>query len=88
MKWQASEEAQLDGPFLGGALARIGGGASRLMFDSPSTNSGYAGIRAIALHPTTGALEAKPRSGTGIELNAALHGAGVPSLDLYQRNGT
>lgn len=64
VKWQASEEAQLDGPFLGGALARIGGGASRLMFDSPSTNSGYAGMRAIALHPTTGALELSDEVGS------------------------
>lgn len=57
VKWQSSSGPQLDGGFYGGALARIGAGASRLMFASPSTNSGYAGTRAIALDPLTGEIE-------------------------------
>ncbi len=64
VKWQSSEQAQLDSPFFGGMLARIGAGASRLMFASPSTNSGYAGLRAIALHPTTGELELSDEVGS------------------------
>jgi len=64
VKWQSSEQAEIDGPFFGGALARVGAGASRLMFIAPMTNSGYAGMRAIGLHPTTGELELSAEIGT------------------------
>jgi len=56
VEWKSSVEPQLDGEFLGGALARIGGGTKRLMFRTSSTNSGYNGARALSLDPATGAL--------------------------------
>jgi K319-like protein/VCBS repeat protein len=72
VKWQASVEPEIDGPFMGGALARIGGGASRLMFIAPMTNSGYAGMRAIGLHPTTGELELSAEIGTNFARAGAM----------------
>lgn len=64
VKWKSSSEPQLDGAFHGGTLARIDGGTSRLMFMSPSTNSGYDGMRAIALTPTTGELQLSSEIGS------------------------
>jgi hypothetical protein len=78
VKWQSSVEPQLDGPFHGGALARIGGGASRLMFVTPSTNSGYGGLRAIGLNPTTAELEVSTEIGTNW---GAASGADVADYD-------
>ena len=72
VKWKSSVEPQIDGPFFGGALARIGAGASRLMFVSPTSNSGYGGMRAIGLHPTTGELELSDQIGTNWARASAL----------------
>jgi hypothetical protein len=79
VKWHSWSEPQLDGRFYGGALARIGAGASRLMFVAPSTNSGYAGMRAVALDPATGEIEI---SATELGSNwAGAHGVAVADYD-------
>jgi hypothetical protein len=49
VKWQLSNLPTVAGPFRGGALARIGGGASRLMFGTP--------LRPVALNPASGRIE-------------------------------
>jgi hypothetical protein len=57
IEWQSSSQPYPDGPFYGAALARIGGGASRLMFMTPRSESSYGGMRALALDPATGTFE-------------------------------
>jgi hypothetical protein len=61
VKWQSDTVPQIDGAFYGGALARVGGGVSRLMFSTLSSDSGYSGVRAIALTPMTGEVDASPQ---------------------------
>lgn len=56
VKWQGPDGAQLDGPFVGAKNAAVTTGQNRLMFVSPGTNSGYAGMRIIGLDPSTGLL--------------------------------
>jgi hypothetical protein len=57
IRWNSANDPQFSGSFYGGALARIGGGTSRLIFTAPQTNVGSTGMRAIALDPSTGKLE-------------------------------
>jgi hypothetical protein len=64
IEWKSSSEPQFDGGFNGGGLARIGGGAARLMFGMPRTNSGYDGARIIALNPATGEISFSDQIGT------------------------
>jgi hypothetical protein len=71
IKWTSEDSPQLDGGFYGGALARIGGGASRLLFACPRTNSGYDGFRAIALDPATDTLSVSSEIGTNWANNHA-----------------
>jgi hypothetical protein len=56
VKWQSVSVPELTGPFSGGELARIGAGATRLMF-SVSRSDSFSGMRAIALTPMTGEVE-------------------------------
>jgi hypothetical protein len=56
-EWQASSLPDPDGPYYGGALARIGGGAGRLIFMTPETQATYGGMRALALDPVADTLE-------------------------------
>jgi len=56
VEWQSTSQPTADGPFYGGALARIGAGDTRLMFMTPKTESSYAGTRAIALDSAAGTL--------------------------------
>jgi hypothetical protein len=64
IKWSTKSGPQLDGTFYGGALARIGGGASRIMYMTPMTDSAYAGMRAVALDPATNTLSVSSQIGT------------------------
>ncbi len=64
IKWSTQNSPQLDGVFYGGALARIGGGASRIMYMTPMTDSAYDGMRAVALDPTTNTLSVSSQIGT------------------------
>lgn len=72
VKWQSNGIPVLDGPFHGGELARIGGGATRLMFSTPRTDSDYSGTRAIALTPMTGEVEFSDELGDGSGVPAAI----------------
>lgn len=56
VEWQSTSQPTADGPFYGGALARIGAGETRLMFMTPKTESSYGGMRAIALDSAAGTL--------------------------------
>lgn len=56
VEWQSGSIPELVGPFYGGDLARIGGGASRLMF-AVSRSDSFDGMRAIAVTPMTGEFE-------------------------------
>ena len=49
VQWSSATVGEFDGPFVGGALARIAPSTSRLMFVSPTTESGYGGARLFAL---------------------------------------
>ena len=57
VEWTSSSQPYPDGFFYGGALARIGGGAERLMFMTPRTQAGLGPMRTIALDPAAGTLE-------------------------------
>jgi hypothetical protein len=72
VKWQSEEIPALDLRFHGGELARIGGGATRLMFSMPRTDSNYSGTRAIALTPVTGEMEVSDELGDGSGVPAAI----------------
>lgn len=72
VKWQSNGIPALDSPFHGGELARIGGGATRLMFSMPRTDSEYSGTRAIALTPVTGEVEVSDELGDGSGVPAAI----------------
>ncbi len=54
--WEGPTPAQLDGPFYGGALARLGPSSKRLVFMTPGSDSGYGGMRLLAMDPASGAL--------------------------------
>lgn len=72
LKWRSNEIPELDGPFHGGELARIGAGATRLMFSTPRSDSDYSGTRAVALSPVTGEVEASDELGDGSGVPAAI----------------
>lgn len=52
--WSGPLPSQLDGPFYGAKLARLAANSKQLMFMTPETDSGYAGMRVIGLDPATG----------------------------------
>ena len=52
--WSGPLPSQLDGPFYGAKMARLTASSKQLMFMTPGTDSGYAGMRVIALDPATG----------------------------------
>jgi len=54
--WSGPTPAQLDGAFYGAKLAHVSATSTQLMFMTPSTDSGYAGTRVIALDPASGAV--------------------------------
>jgi len=81
VRWLTSGPAQLDGPMRGGALARIGGGETRLVFQSVETDSGYSGSRLVLLDPATGGLT------TSDELGSNWSGAGGLALADYDGDG-
>lgn len=64
VEWQNVNPSQLDGPMLGGYLARTAAGVSRLVFQSVGTDSGYEGARLVLLDPETGILDTSPEIGT------------------------
>jgi len=82
VKWQSNGIPVLDGPFHGGELARIGGGATRLMFSTPRTDSDHSGTRAIALTPVTGEVEFSDELGDGSGVPAAITVADYDQDDI------
>lgn len=64
IEWTSASKALLDGEFIGGELARLGGGASRLMFAAPRPDSTYSGTRVVAFDPENGAIEMSDELGT------------------------
>ncbi|HUM10680.1 MAG TPA: FG-GAP-like repeat-containing protein [Myxococcaceae bacterium] len=76
IKWIGSDPYQLDGPFLGAKLARLPG-RKALVYEVPSTNSGYDGARLVTLDPATGAWSATPELGTNWNRTGALEVADV-----------
>ncbi|HSP18117.1 MAG TPA: FG-GAP-like repeat-containing protein, partial [Myxococcaceae bacterium] len=77
IKWMSSDPDQLDGPFLGARLARLGGGRKAVVYDVPSTNSGYSGSRLVMLDPTSGTWTTTPELGTNWNRSGALEVADV-----------
>ncbi|HET9599728.1 MAG TPA: FG-GAP-like repeat-containing protein [Anaeromyxobacteraceae bacterium] len=72
VEWTNTNPNELDGPFIGARLARVGGGAQRLVFASVSTNSSYDGTRIVYLDPATGAWQTSAEVGTNWNRSAAL----------------
>lgn len=56
VKWHSGDIPELKGPFYGGEPARIGGGATRLIFGAASSES-FSGTRVIEMTPMTGEVE-------------------------------
>lgn len=54
LEWTSAASGQLDGPFYGGQVARIGPSSSRITFLSQNTSSGYGGSRLLLIDPVTG----------------------------------
>jgi hypothetical protein len=80
IEWLAADPAQLDGPFVGAKLARLGGGARALLFAIPSTDNGYGGSRLVALDPGTGSYTTSQELGSNWNREAALD-VGDPDQD-------
>jgi hypothetical protein len=71
VKWQSSSLPTVSGIIYGGGLARIGGGATRLMFSAATDVGGFTtderyapGARALALTPMTGTVDFSDRIGS------------------------
>ncbi|MGZ6099034.1 MAG: PKD domain-containing protein, partial [Myxococcaceae bacterium] len=77
IKWIGSDPYQLDGPFLGAKLARVGGGKTMVVYDVPQTNSGYDGSRLVMLDPTSGTWTTTPQLGSNWNRSGALEVADV-----------
>jgi hypothetical protein len=73
VEWATLGADQLDGPFVGGKLARTAAGQPPgLVFEVPSTASGYGGARIVRLDPASGALALSPVVGSNWSGNAGL----------------
>ena len=77
VEWTNVNPNELDGPFLGGRLARLGGGTTRLVYAATSTNSGYDGTRLVLLDPATGLWQTGSEIGSNWNRRAALDVADV-----------
>ena len=86
--WSGPLPSQLDGPFYGAKLARLTvAGSKQLMFMTPGTDSGYAGMRVIALDPATGYLGLSGEVDSNFSRNSAFNvgdvlGSGVDEMLL------
>ncbi len=77
VEWTNLDPRQLDGPFVGAKPARLAGGAVRILYGVPSTDSGYAGYRIASLDPATGAVAVSPEVGSNWSRAGALDAADV-----------
>lgn len=77
VEWTNQDPRQLDGPFVGARPARLAGGATRVLYGVPRTDSGYAGYRIVSLDPATGAVAVSPEEGSNWSRAAALDAADV-----------
>jgi hypothetical protein len=82
IEWTNANPKQLDGPFVGGLLGRTAPGVSRLIYAVPSTNSGYAGTRLLALDPVTGSLGISKEWGSNWSRAASLAVADVTGAGI------
>jgi hypothetical protein len=65
VEWKNTNPSQLGGPFLGAKPARtVANAAPGLLFEVPSTDSGYAGTRLVRLDPVTGAVAVSAEIGS------------------------
>ncbi len=82
IEWTSGNPQELDGQFRGARLAEVAPGNSLLMFQSPSTDNGYGGMRLIGLEPATGLIRMSSEVGT--------NWSGVGALDVadYDLDGT
>jgi len=62
IEWQNANPIEIDGPMLGGELARTGPGETRLVFESPAADS-FAGMRIVMLDPASGLLSTSAEIG-------------------------
>lgn len=81
VEWTNDDPNELDGPFLGARFARIGGGASRVMFLAPGTDNGYGGSRLVGLDYTTGLLSVSS------EIGSNWANAGALAIADYDQDG-
>jgi hypothetical protein len=72
VEWTNTNPIQLDGPFVGGELARTTLIAPAPLFATARTNSGYDGTRLIRLDPSTGDLTVSEQLGSNWNGTAAL----------------
>lgn len=64
LEWISTDPGELDGPFVGGFLARTAPATTRLIYMSPSTHSGYDGTRLLALDASSGDVTTTAEIGT------------------------
>jgi hypothetical protein len=72
VKWINVNPEQLDGPYVGARFATTAPGSRGLLFEVPTTNSGYDGARLVRLDPATGLLEVSAEIGSNWSDAAAL----------------
>lgn len=82
LKWKNANPKQLDGPFVGGGLARLAPGKSRLVYSIPSTDSGYSGDRLVALDPQTGDFEVSKELGSNWSKTTAVSVADITGTGI------
>ncbi|HSC15250.1 MAG TPA: VCBS repeat-containing protein, partial [Gammaproteobacteria bacterium] len=82
VEWTNADPVQLDGPFVGGALARSPTDAPAPLFVTMTTESGYAGSRALRLDPVDGTLAISP------EFDMTGSRFSIAAIDDYDSDGT
>src|SRR5688572_15824630 len=82
IEWTNTDPTQLDGPFVGGALARSPTDAPAPLFVTMTTESGYEGSRAVRLDPVDGTLAISP------EFDMTGSRFSIAAIDDYDSDGT
>jgi hypothetical protein len=75
VEWMNDDPQQLDATLIGAAIATIAPGQRRLLYASPSSNSGYGGMRLVALDPASGNFRISGEIGSNWSGNRALTAA-------------
>jgi hypothetical protein len=77
LEWRNDNPVQLDGGFFGARLATVAPGQRRVLFETPSTDSGYEGARLVSLDPQSGSLRVSPELGSNWSNAGALNRRGL-----------